>query len=83
MDGGNSVRTLWILIAVMALIMVNTYFGAIANVYSTWWAWTVFGLMIALAFVVLRFGRRLTLGATLGLLALPFVLSVLGAAIRI
>jgi hypothetical protein len=83
MERGNSARTLWVLIAVMALIMVNTYFATIADVYSTWWAWTVFGAMLALVFVVLRWARRLTTGATLGLLALPFALSVLGAAIGI
>ncbi len=75
-------RTLSVLLTLMLFVAFNTTLQ-LADLYSEWFAWTMYGVMVIAAFVVLRPQRRLTATISAILLALPFVLAALGALIRI
>jgi hypothetical protein len=66
----------------MLFVAFNTTMQ-LADLYSEWFAWTMYGLMVIAAFAVLRYQRRLTATLSAILLALPFVLAALGGLIRI
>ena len=66
----------------MLFVAFNTTMQ-LTDLYSEWFAWTMYGLMVIAAFVVLRYQRRLTALISAILLALPFVLAALGVLIRI
>jgi len=78
----SQTRTLSVLLTLMLFVAFNTTMQ-LTDLYSEWFAWTMYGLMVIAAFVVLRYQRRLTATISALLLALPFVLAALGGLIRI
>lgn len=74
-------RTLSVLLALVGLVMLNTFLSAGLRLYGAWLAWTVYGVGIVLLAAALRFQQRLTGTMMAVLLALPFVLTLLLALI--
>jgi positive regulator of sigma E activity len=75
-------RTLSVILSLIVFVVVNTSMQLL-NTYSEWFAWTLYALMVAAVFVVLRYQQRLTAQVSAALLALPFVLAALGALLQI
>jgi len=75
-------RTLSVILTLMLFVAFNTVMQ-LTDLYSEWYAWTMYALMVIAAFVVLRYQRQLTTTTSAIMLALPFVLAALGGLIRI
>ena len=82
MNARTQARTLGAITALVFIGAVNTFAG-VADMYSEWFAWTMYALMIVLIALVLRFQRHLSAGVTTALLALPFVLAALAMIFKI
>jgi hypothetical protein len=78
----SQARTLSVVLTLMLFVAFNTVMQ-FTDLYSEWFAWTMYGLIVIAAFVVLRYQRRITATIAALLLALPFVLAALGMLIRI
>ena len=83
MNAQTRSRTFGALVAVVLTVAFNTVMAGILDVYAEWFAWTIFGLTLVLVVLALRFQHHLSLLQTTALLALPFVLAVVGALIRV
>lgn len=83
MSRQSTTLTMLALVTLVALIFVNIILGASLELYSPWFAWTVFGLGVGAVALVLRFQQRLGAAARWGLLALPFLLAAGGAVIGV
>lgn len=70
-------RTLSVILMLMLFVVFNTSLQLLDQ-YSEWFAWMLYAVMVAISFAVLRFQQRLGLTVTLLLLALPFVLGLVG-----
>ncbi|HEY0606115.1 MAG TPA: hypothetical protein VGD58_24540 [Herpetosiphonaceae bacterium] len=70
-------RTLSVILMLMLFVVFNTSLQLLDQ-YSEWFAWLLYAVMVAISFAVLRFQQRLSLLVTLLLLALPFVLGLVG-----
>ncbi|HEY0738358.1 MAG TPA: hypothetical protein VGD69_25795 [Herpetosiphonaceae bacterium] len=70
-------RTLSVILMLMLFVVFNTSLQLLDQ-YSEWFAWLLYAVMVAISFAVLRFQGRLGLLVTLLLLALPFVLGLVG-----
>ncbi len=81
MNSQTRSRTFGALMAVVLTVAFNTVMAGILDVYAEWFAWTIFGLTLLLVILVLRFQHHLSVPQTTALLALPFVLAVVGALI--
>lgn len=81
MNPNNQLRTLIALVVLLAVAFLNTLLASVLNAYNEWFAWAVFVVAIALVVVVLRFPQRFTTRTAAALLAVPFVLAVVGALI--
>ncbi|MDP9315220.1 MAG: hypothetical protein M3R24_30880 [Chloroflexota bacterium] len=79
MNAQTRSRTFGALMAVVLTVAFNTVMAGILDVYAEWFAWTIFGLTLVLVVLVLRFQQHLSVLQTTALLALPFVLAVVGA----
>lgn len=76
-------NTVIAVLMLVAIVMLNTVFAGILDFYSTWYAWLVYGLGALLVFLSMRFQRRLSSAATFGMLAVPLLLALVGAALGI
>jgi hypothetical protein len=74
-------RTLSVLLALIGLVLMNTFLSAALRLYGEVLAWTVYGVAIVLLVVALRFQQRLSGAALAALLGLPFALALLFAVI--
>ncbi len=83
MNAQTRSRTFGALMAVVLTVAFNTVMAGILDVYAEWFAWTIFGLTLVLVVLVLRFQQHLSVLQTTALLALPFVLAVVGALIGV
>lgn len=81
MNSQTRSRTFGALMAVVLTVAFNTVMAGILDIYAEWFAWTIFGLTLLLVILVLRFQHHLSVPQTTALLALPFVLAVVGALI--
>lgn len=77
MQKQTQARTMSVMLGLIGLILVNTFLSAGLRLYNEWSAWTIYAVGLVLIAVALRFQQRLTTAATVGLLALPFVLAAL------
>jgi hypothetical protein len=82
MERQTRVRTLSAVLVLIVLAMLNTLMQ-LANLYSEWFAWTLYGVAVVVIVVVLRFQQQLNSTVTAVLLAIPFVLAALAALIGI
>lgn len=71
-------RTMIVMLALMALVVVNTLLSATYRLYGPWTVWAIYGTAVLIFVVVLRFQRLSTLVVG-GLLAVPFLLAVLAS----
>lgn len=78
----SQTRTLSAVLVLMLFVVVNTSMQLL-NTYSEWFAWALYGLMLVVVFVALRYQQRLTGAASAAILALPFVLALLGVVVGI
>ena len=76
-------RTVIAILMLIALIFLNTTLGAGFQLYSAWFAWVIYGVGVALMFVVLRFPQRFSAGTTFALLTVPFLVALLGAFLNV
>lgn len=83
MNAQTRSRTFGALMAIVLTVAFNTVMAGILDVYAEWFAWTIFGLTLVLVVLVLRFQQHLSVLQTTALLALPFVLAVVGALIGV
>lgn len=70
-------RTLSVIVMLMLFVVFNTSLQLLDQ-YSEWFAWVLYAVMVAIAAAVLRFQQRIGLLVTLLILALPFVLGLVG-----
>ncbi len=75
-------RTLIAILILMVFVIINTLMQLV-DTYSEWYAWTLYGVMVAAVFVVLRYQQRLAVIPSAAILAIPFVLVLLGALLKI
>lgn len=66
------------ILMLIALVMFNTALGAGFRLYGAWFAWFVYGVGVAIIFVVVRFHQRFSTPAALALLTLPFLVALFG-----
>ena len=79
MNKATNARTLLVVLTLIPVVMVNTIFAGVLDVYNEWWAWTVTAVAVAVIALALRFPARLTGFQTSVLLLLPFAVAALGA----
>lgn len=72
-------RTLAALLALIAIIVVNTGYTVAIDGYRAWVAWSVVALAVVCLSAALRLQARLALWQMLALLALPLLIATLGA----
>lgn len=70
-------RTLSVILSLMLFVAFNTSLQLLDR-YSEWLAWVLYAVMVAAAVAVLYFQQRLGLLSSLLILALPFVLGLIG-----
>lgn len=70
-------RTLIVILSLMLFVAFNTSLQLLDG-YSEWVAWVLYAVMVVAAVAVLYFQQRLTLLVSLLILALPFVLGLIG-----
>lgn len=70
-------RTLSVILMLMLFVVFNTSLQLLDQ-YSEWFTWVLYAVMVSISGAVLYFQRRLSLLVTLLLLALPFVLGLVG-----
>ena len=70
-------RTLSVIVTLMLFVAFNTALQLLDQ-YSEWFAWVLYAVMVAATAAVLYFQQRLSLGISLLILALPFVLGLIG-----
>jgi|GEM_PF-5150200 len=78
MKRSTQTRTLTVLLVLSALIGLNTLMQLL-NTYSEWLAWVVYAIALLTVFYTLRFQGTLSSRAMTGVLAIPFIVVVLGA----
>lgn len=70
-------RTLSVIVMLMLFVVFNTSLQLLDQ-YSEWFAWVLYAVMVTISAAVLRFQQRIGLLVTLLILALPFVLGLIG-----
>ena len=70
-------RTLSVIVTLMLFVAFNTALQLLDQ-YSEWFAWVLYAVMVAAVAAVLYFQQRLSLAVSLLILALPFVLGLIG-----
>lgn len=70
-------RTLSVILSLMLFVAFNTSLQLLDR-YSEWLAWVLYAVMVVAAVAVLYFQQRLGLLSSLLILALPFVLGLIG-----
>ena len=70
-------RTVSVIVTLMLFVAFNTALQLLDQ-YSEWFAWVLYAVMVAATAAVLYFQQRLSLVVSLLILALPFVLGLIG-----